>query len=172
MMDETSVGSRPRPDGGIATAGPMGDPGETLAKATDRIAAIVAHLSEAANASAAVGPAQNLGSRTIVPLASVRVSAGWGFGFGGGGGTDEDHNQGGGSGGGGGGGGLGSSRIIAIAEISEDGLTLRPVPDVTTLGLGLMALFALAMLGRRRGAGAIAERVARGRLFGVLRRRD
>jgi uncharacterized spore protein YtfJ len=172
MMDETRVGSRSEPDGGVGPRGsamqgsPIGDPGETIAKATDRIAEIVGRLSEAAQASAAVGPPQNLGSRTIVPLATVRVSAGWGFGFGGGGGSDE----GGGSGGGGGGGGLGSSRIIAIAEVSDDGLKLRPVPDVTTLALGLMALLALAMLGRRRGAGsAIAARAARGRLFGILR---
>jgi len=180
MMDETRVGSRSEPDGGIGSRGSampshpsIGDPGETMAKATDRIAEIVGRLSEAAQASAAVGPPQSLGSRTIVPLATVRVSAGWGFGFGGGGGTDEDRNQGGGSGGGGGGGGLGSSRIIAIAEVSDEGLKLRPVPDVTTLALGLMALLALAMLGRRRGpASAIAARAARGRLFGVLKRGD
>src|SRR5439155_23239451 len=100
MMDETRVGSRSEPDGGIGSRGsampghPISDPGETMTKATDRIAEIVGHLSEAAKASAAVGPPQNLGSRTIVPLATVRVSAGWGFGFGGGGGTDEDRNQG------------------------------------------------------------------------------
>ena len=153
-------------DGNDATPPGPGDAGETLVKATDRIAAIVAHLSESAQASAAVGPPQTLGSRTIVPLASVRVSAGWGLGFGGGGGTDEAHNQGGGSGGGGGGGGMASSRVIAIAEVSNDGLRLRPVPDVTTLVLGAMALLALRTLSRR----AVANRATRGRLLGFLKR--
>ena len=44
------------------------------------------------------------------------------------------------------------------------------IPDVTTMALGLMALIALGMLSRRRGVSALAERAARGRLFGVLKR--
>ena len=76
-----------------------GDAGESLARATSGIAEIVKHLSDAARAEAAVGPVENVGGRTLVPLGNVRVSAGWGLGFGGGGGTDSSHNQGGGSGG-------------------------------------------------------------------------
>jgi len=160
----------PPNDGNVATPPGPADAGETLVQATERIAAIVAHLSEAAQASAAVGPPQTLGSRTIVPLATVRVSAGWGLGFGGGGGTDDAHNQGGGSGGGGGGGGMASSRVIAIAEVSNDGLRLRPVPDVTALALGAMALLALRTLSRRGAISTIASRATRGRLLGFLKR--
>lgn len=143
--------------------------GETLARATQGVADIVGRLSQAARAEAAVGPAETVGGRTVVPLASVRVTAGWGLGFGGGGGTDPRQNQGGGSGGGAGGGGLGSSRVIALAEISESGVNVRPIPDVTALALGAMALIGLRMISRR--GGVAGDRVARGRLLRLLRRR-
>src|SRR5438477_9310056 len=137
---DEGLSSRPAV-GDIALAGAAGD---NLARATDRVAAIVERLSGSARAEACVGPPQSAAGRTLLPLAAVRVSAGWGFGFGGGSGTDTgNRNAGSGTGGGGGGGGNASSRVIAIAEISDEGVRMRPIPDVTTMALGLMALIAL-----------------------------
>jgi uncharacterized spore protein YtfJ len=169
MVDETryppNIESERPPAGMAETPGPLAplalDPGRPIADTSREMSAFVARLTEMAKAEAAVGPAQSVGGHTFVPLASVTVQAGFGLGFGGGGGTDKDRNQGGGSGGGAGGGGRSSARVIAIADVSEDGVQVRPVPDVTTLGLAFMALIALRML--RGGSGSR-------RMLGVFRR--
>lgn len=137
-----------------------------VGKATEQMAAVVERFARAANAQACVGPPYSADGQTVVPLAAVSVAAGFGIGFGGGGGS-QDGNAGGGSGGGGGGGGRGSSRVIALARISSDGVRVEPVPDVTTLALAAMALAGLRMLRGRPG-----EATSRRRLFGLLRRRD
>ncbi|HEY7269126.1 MAG TPA: hypothetical protein VH951_04805 [Dehalococcoidia bacterium] len=137
------------------------DASGAVADTTREMSTMVAHLTEMARADAAVGAAQTSGGHTFVPLASVSVQAGFGLGFGGGGGGDSS-NQGSGGGGGGGGGGRSSSRVIAIADISDDGVRVQPVPDVTRIALGFMALMALGMLRGRRGSGR--------RFFGLIRR--
>jgi uncharacterized spore protein YtfJ len=156
---------------GTIRAMPSGVPdgaGDSLARATTGVAAMVEHLTAAARAESAVGPASTVGGRTLVPLASVMVTTGWGLGFGGGrGGSIEagQNAQGSGSGGGSGGGGRASSRVIAIAEVSETGVKVKPVVDVTSLALGLMALIGIGFLSRR-GAGRTAGR----RLMGFFAR--
>jgi uncharacterized spore protein YtfJ len=147
--------------------GSLADPGTqaggAIADTGREMASFVSHFAGAASAEAAVGPVQSVGGHTLVPLASVSMQGGFGMGFGGGGDSASQH-QSGGSGGGAGGGGRGSARVIAIADVSESGVVVRPVPDVTALALGLMALVGLAML-RRRGGGA-----ERRRLMGLLQR--
>jgi uncharacterized spore protein YtfJ len=109
--------------------------------------ALVARFGEAARAEACVGPVQTVGGHTIVPIASVSLLGGFGMGFGGG----SDASQAQGSGGGGGGGGRGSSRVIAIVDITDDGVTVRPVPDTTVLALAGIALVGIALLAIRGG---------------------
>ncbi|HXH21685.1 MAG TPA: hypothetical protein VNN10_06620 [Dehalococcoidia bacterium] len=147
------------PAGRTVPADYGGEAAAAVARTGREMSSFIGHFSEVARAEAAVGPAQSLGGHTLVPLAAVSVQGGFGMGFGGGGGTDEKQNQGGGSGGGAGGGGRGSARVIAIADVSESGVVVRPVPDVTMLALGLMALIGLRM---------ISGRGARGRLMRML----
>jgi uncharacterized spore protein YtfJ len=105
--------------------------------------------------------------QTVITLSEVVVGMGFGYGIGEGGGPNpqgaaettvsaETSNpaMAGGAGGGGGGGGFSSGRPVAIVSISANGVQVRPVVDVTKLGiaavttLGAMAL----MLGRMNGA--------------------
>lgn len=138
--------------------------GESIASTTQQVAVFVEHLSKVARADACIGQAQSVGGHTVVPLATVSVQAGFGLGFGGGGGTDQTGNQGGGTGGGAGGGGRGSSRVIAVADVSENGVEVRPVADTTMIVLAVLAVIGLGMLTRRGGGGA----PLRGRLLKFL----
>lgn len=108
-------------------------------------ASFVARFSEAAHAEACIGSAQTIGGHTVVPVASVSLQAGFGVGFGGGG----DTAQGQGGGGAGGGGGRGAARVIAVVDITEVGVTVRPVVDMTALSLAGMALAGIALLALR-----------------------
>ncbi len=141
----------------------------SLAASTEQMTGFVSHFAEVARAESCVGPAQSANGHTVVPLATVTVQAAFGMGFGGGSGA-QANQEGSGSGGGGGGGGRGSSRVMAIADISEDGLRIQPVPDVTMLGLAAMALAGVLLLSRRGRGGAGVEKMARGRLLGLLKR--
>ena len=71
------------------------------------------------------------GGRTVIPCAAF--DAGGGFGFGGGGGDDGQGNVGRGSGFGFG--GRTQGHPVAIIEITDDGVRVRPVFDWTRLGL-------------------------------------
>jgi uncharacterized spore protein YtfJ len=148
--DVTSTEDHP----GAASLDYAGQAGESIAETGRQMAGFVGHFTEMAKAEAAVGPAQSAGGHTLVPLASVSVQAGFGLGFGGGGGGEAKYGGGGGSAGGSGGGGRTSTRVIAVADISEDGVRVQPVPDVTALALGVMALIGLRMLRRGRGGGS------------------
>lgn len=83
-----------------------------------------------------------------VVITAAAVSRGGGFGFGGGG-EPTEHGVEGGAGGGGGGGGEG--RPVAVIEITPEGATVRPVFDVTKVGIAAIgALIALLRISRRR----------------------
>jgi uncharacterized spore protein YtfJ len=80
--------------------------------------------------------------RTIITASEVNVGMGVGFGFGGGSaapeGEEAEEGEVGmdsGMGGGGGGGGGASGRPVAVIDISDDGVQIEPVVDVTKLGL-------------------------------------
>jgi hypothetical protein len=78
----------------------------------------------------------------VIPLIETFASGGFGGGTGGG-------LQGEG-GGGGGGGGVGRSRTVAIAIAGPEGVTIRPVIDVTGLALPAVSAVAALLLGRGR----------------------
>ncbi len=81
------------------------------------------------------------GEYTVITAAEV--GAGMGVGFGVGSGMDEEKpkteesKEVGGSGGGGGGGGGSFSRPVAVISISPLGVEVKPVIDITKIGLAL-----------------------------------
>jgi uncharacterized spore protein YtfJ len=115
-----------------------------------QIDAFVGRFGEVARAEACIGPVHSANGHSVVPLASVSLQAGFGMGFGGG----NAEEQGRGSGGGGGGGGRGTSRVIALVDISEGGVNVRPVPDITTLVLAMLTLLGVAIIATRGRPGA------------------
>ena len=82
-------------------------------------------------------------------ITAAAIERGGGFGFGAGAGTDEEDELGGG-GGGGGGGGSAQARPVALIEVTEGAVRIRPVLDYTRVGLTLLisALTAWRLLSR------------------------
>jgi uncharacterized spore protein YtfJ len=144
---ETTQAIRPPRGGGETGTGSARE----LASSMHEMDSFIGRFGEAARAEACIGPVQTVNGHSVVPLASVSLQAGFGMGFGGGG---DAGAQGQGSGGGGGGGGRSSSRVIALVDISESGVNVRPVPDVTTLALAMIALLGVAIIASRSRPGA------------------
>ncbi|MGQ0826352.1 MAG: hypothetical protein ACT4OX_15195 [Actinomycetota bacterium] len=67
-----------------------------------------------------------VGDRVVITAATVESSGGFGWG------GDNHHN------GGGGGGGYGAGRPVAVIEAGPDGVTVRPVVDLTRIGLTVL----------------------------------
>ena len=146
--------SNPEATPGSGDAGAQAAAG--IASSMGRMTDFVGQFARVASAEACVGPAHTANGHTVMTVASVSLQAGFGLGFGGDVGGAE---QGQGSGGGGGG-GRGGSRAIAVVDISDAGVSVRPVPDVTSLALGLLALLGLRLLVGRGGGGAAADGLA------------
>lgn len=135
--------------------------GESLTSTTQQMASFVENLAQVARADACVGASQSVGGHTVVPLAAVSLQTGFGMGFGGGGGSDAGGQEGGGTGGGGGGGGRSSARVIAVVDVSENGVEVKPVADTTTIVLASLAVIGLGLLARGSGGGALRGRLTR-----------
>lgn len=91
--------------------------------------------------------------QTIITLNEVTVAMGYGFGVGEGGGAPDAETQEanapmqGGSGGGGGGGGFSAGRPVAILSVDANGVRIKPVVDVTKLGIAFFTTFgAMALM--------------------------
>lgn len=91
---------------------------------------------------AVYGEPVSAAGRTVISASEVMVGMGVGFGFGGGSapgdgpGTDEDDaGAGEGAGGGGGGGGGASGRPVAVISVSDEGVQVQPVVDVTKIAI-------------------------------------
>jgi uncharacterized spore protein YtfJ len=147
---------------------PTGNATAALSDTAERFAALVERLARVANASSCVGEAHTEGGHTVVPVAVVSVQTGFGMGFGSGSGG-QGNEQGQGGGGGGGGGGRASARTIAIVDVSGQGVTVKPVCDVTHLILGVLAFAGFALLSARRGGPPGPMRHV---LTGILKSRD
>ena len=119
---------------------------------------VISHLmcrARAADGFAAFGDfgAQNVfgtpvaaGGRTVIPCAAFDASGGWGGGSGGG----DDGRGGAGSGSGFGFGGRTQGHPVAIVEITDDGVRVRPVFDWTRLGVvAITTAFAVWRRSRR-----------------------
>ena len=144
--------------GGEPAADPGAQAAAAIASSMGQMTDFVGRFAAVASAAACVGPAHTANGHTVIPVASVSLQAGFGLGFGGGTGG-EGGPQGQGSGGGGGGGGRGASRPIAVVDVSDAGVSVRPVPDVTSLVLGLLALLGLRLMVGRVGGGAAGRRL-------------
>ncbi len=79
------------------------------------------------------------GGDLVIMAASWERAGGFGFG----GGSGEDTEGAGGSGAGGGGGGVSQGRPVAVVRISSGGVDVRPIIDVTRIGVTVL----LAALG-------------------------
>lgn len=88
------------------------------------------------SASAVFGKPEQVGDRVIITAASVQRAGG--FGFGGGGGEEEGETKSVGAGGGGGGGGGSEGRPVAVIEVTPETVNVRPVFDITKIGLALL----------------------------------
>lgn len=91
--------------------------------------------------------------QTVITLNEVTVMMGYGFGVGEGGGTapaDETNanpSPQGGSGGGGGGGGFSAGRPVAVLSVNANGVYVKPIVDVTKLGIAFLTTFgAMALM--------------------------
>jgi uncharacterized spore protein YtfJ len=71
-----------------------------------------------------------VGETVVIPAATIQFGGGFGFGFG----MQQDNN-----GAGGGGGGWNDGRPVAVIEAGPGGVRVRPVVDVTRVGLTLVA---------------------------------
>ncbi len=107
----------------------------------------------AGHVSAAYGQPIERGNLTIIPTAEVLSIAGFGIGHGESAGSAGEPA---GNGGGGGGGGRVFSRPVAIIVASPEGVQIKPVVDITKIGLaaltafGFMAATAMRMSRRPR----------------------
>lgn len=127
-----------RPDG----AGPA-----VVGEVADRVDAALDRLLAGCDAAAVFGEPRAVGDRVVLTAAAVTRVGGFGFGAGSGRGPDDS----GGGGGGGGGGGSGDARPVAVVEIGPDGVRVRPVVDLTRIGVVLVAgAVAVWRLSRRR----------------------
>ena len=102
---------------------------------------VVNGLRDKASADAAFGEPQEVEGRVLIPVASVATGLGVGFGSG----TPEDEREAEGPGeaeipeGGGGGGGA-KSRPVAVIEVTESEIVVRPIVDETVVAVAGIAL--------------------------------
>ena len=132
---------------GTGTSAPERDQSAVLAahdRLIGRIEGMFDRLLATARAEACVGPVQEHGDRTVVPL--VEVFAAGGFGGGVGSGQAGAEAEAGGAGGGGGGGGTSRSRPVAVIEIEPEGVHVRSVVDWTAIALAAVTAWGAMLL--------------------------
>lgn len=122
---------------------------EAALRVADRMAQVVQQMTSTAQANAAFGEPRTVGDRTVIPAAEVMFGVGLGMGSGEGpaGGGQQT-----GAGFGGGAGGAARSRPIAVIVVEPQGVFVRPVVDVTQIGMAALAagVFSLLWTGRLR----------------------
>jgi len=113
---------------------------------------VMRRLLDVARVDTVFGQPVERGNTIIIPCSEMSV----GLGLGGGGGfnaTSEQSNQPGGGGSGGGGGGGANARPVAVIVMSQEGVRIEPIIDLTKIALaslttGAFVLFWLSRLGR------------------------
>lgn len=109
----------------------------------------------AAQANAVFAEPVVAGPYTVITASEVAAGGGFGFGQGMGPGVSSGEAAPGGGGGGGGGGSMG--RPVAVITIGPDGVTVKPILDVTKIALAgattwaAMAASVFKLVRRRRG---------------------
>lgn len=113
-----------------------------------RVERCLGRLVEDTTAAQVFGPPVQVGERTVITASVVQRAGGFGFGAG----SGSDPREGGGAGGGAGGGGSSEGRPVAVIDVGPEGVTVRPVLDLTRIGLtALTGLLAVWRFGRRPG---------------------
>lgn len=97
------------------------------------IFAAVEDMREKASVGAVFGEPVEVGERTIIPVADIKY--GFGLGYGEGPPTNEEAEEPAASGRGGGAGGGIAARPVAVLEISDAGVTVKPVMDEGRIAL-------------------------------------
>jgi uncharacterized spore protein YtfJ len=112
---------------------------------TDEMVRRIGSIPDDLSAGACFGAPVERDGHTLIPVA--RINFGYGMGFGGGTGSkgvpgDFAADTEGGEGGGGGGGGGGSATPVAIIDITDDDVRIKPVEDTTRITLGALTVAA------------------------------
>jgi uncharacterized spore protein YtfJ len=156
------------------SAGPTTDEAVSLIdKTREQAAAMLEKIFAAAQPGAVYGQPVSAEGYTVITAAEVTAGGGFGMGMGTGLGpgsrqdataapTVDAAPPGGGqagSGGGGGGGGGSMGRPVAIIAIGPDGVTIKPVVDVTKVALAGLAAWA-TMLGLLRARRRMSKRLS------------
>jgi len=100
----------------------------------DRLQAVLEGLVGPASPSAVFSEPQPVGDDLVFTAAAWERGGGFGFGIG----EGKDADGSGGSGGGAGGGGGSSGRPVAVIRVGADGIEVRPVLDLTRIGVTLL----------------------------------
>jgi uncharacterized spore protein YtfJ len=112
----------------------IGNDGMDVEKLAGRLADTIGEiLGEASPGGVFSAPIQ-VGDHVVITAAAWERAGGFGFGTGQGLGEAGD----GGSGGGGGGGGGSQGRPVAVIHITEDGVQVKPVIDLTKIGITVL----------------------------------
>lgn len=106
---------------------------------------LISEVLRAADPGAVYGDPQVHGDVTIITASELTAGLGCGFASGAGSGSD----SGSGSGGGGGGGGFSGGRPVAVITVSDQGVTVEPIVDVTKLGIALFTTLGAMFLSWR-----------------------
>jgi uncharacterized spore protein YtfJ len=101
-----------------------------MANPTEELVQSISEIPQRIGASACFGDAVMRDGHTIIPVARTSFGYGVGFGRGSGGEADElGHRGDGGEGEGGGGGAGGSATPVALIDITNDDVVIRPIMD-------------------------------------------
>jgi uncharacterized spore protein YtfJ len=118
---------------------------------------IIERIFSATRPGAAYGEPTHVGERLVITASEISAGGGYGFGSGTSAPTEPAAGPAAGSGGGAGGGGGSTARPVAVISVGPDGVTVRPIVDVTKVVLalvtawGAMALTLVRMNRARRG---------------------
>ena len=133
----SSTGATEREGGSATTGSDVNKSGSRIIEEIGaRVETALDRVLGETSASTVFGKPEKVGDRVIITAASIQRAGG--FGFGGGGGEQEGESPSVGAGGGAGGGGGGEGRPVAVIEITPDTVEVRPILDVTKIGLTLL----------------------------------
>jgi uncharacterized spore protein YtfJ len=134
----------------------MTDEMQNYDEAPNRIENLMSQFLAAADVQAVYGEPVEQGEYLIIPAAEILAVTGFGMGLGYGQGPKEGDVQQTGAGSGGGGGGRVLSRPVAVVVAGPAGVEVKPVVDITKIGLAALTAFGFII--------AASSRMRRGKI--------
>jgi uncharacterized spore protein YtfJ len=107
---------------------------QVLDRTGDQIRRTLEGLVGLASPSTVFSDPQAVGDHLVFTAAAWERGGGFGFGVG----QGDDPRGGGGTGGGGGGGGGSQGRPVAVISVGPDGIEVRPIIDLTKIGITVL----------------------------------